>query len=319
MHSSMFASQPSATETFGVPRGGFRTCLLIVALLLGTTYPVSGSPAPSSAARSDATPIKPERPFILFDAMNFRDKPDLTHLGFRRLNVIYAQEFWGEFEDRDQPRENAVRTIARRAAQKGGLVCIDIEHWRIQGDDTLVNQDSIAKYRRVAYWMHEAQPGLRLGFYGMPPVRNYWTPVNAEPEALKKWHRINTRLMPIAAAVDVIFPSLYTFYDNPDGWKKYARANLRQAAQYNRPVYAFLNPKFHPGGDEDLAGSYVSADYWRRQLEICYDLADGVVIWSSPNDRWRKDAPWWQATVRFIQQKNIASGPAKSPAQTPDQ
>ena len=259
--------------------------------------------APAEAGGSgtgEAAATQPSRPFLWFDAMHLKNKPDLSRLGFRPLRMLYGQRFWAKGASKEQPHIDAVRAVARSASRRGELVCVDIEHWPLRADDDGVNQASLAKYMKVAHWMHEAEPGLRLGFYGIMPIRSYWAIASGSEKRRARWRRQNEKLMPLAGAVDVIFPSLYTFYSDRKGWVRYARAHLKAARQYNRPVYAFLWPRYHQGGDPDLAGEPVPGDFWRLQLETCYRYADGVVIWSGQG-QWDPEAAWWQETKRFME------------------
>src|SRR5690606_26877227 len=103
----------------------------------------------------------------------------------------------------------------------------------------------------------------------------------------------------LAAAVDIIFPSLYTFYDQPEQWQRYAIGNVAEARQYGKPVYPFIWPQFHDSGAE------IPSTFWRQQLETVYAEADGLVIWSPARGRptWNPSAPWWQATTDFLQSR----------------
>lgn len=239
--------------------------------------------------------------FLVLDSLHLKGKPNLREYGIRPFHIIYASTIWPKGQSRDQPRENAMRALARRAAQTGRLVCIDIEHWPTEpgvSDDVVA--ESIQKYIQVADWMHHAEPGLRIGFYGVPPVREYWA-IMSGPEQVTQWQEANRRLEPLARHVDVIFPSLYTFYDDPEGWVKFAEANLKEARRYGKKVYAFLWPVYHDSNKE-LSGQFVPGDYWRLQLETCRQYADGIVLWAHPDQTWDEDAPWWVETKQFLEE-----------------
>ncbi|MDO9084545.1 MAG: hypothetical protein Q7U56_14825, partial [Humidesulfovibrio sp.] len=99
--------------------------------------------------------------------------------------------------------------------------------------------------------------------------------------------------------VDIIFPSLYTFYDDPAGWKKYAIATIQEAKRYGKPVYPFLWYQYHDS-NKLLGGKPIPAAIWRMQLETCLKYADGVVIWGGYKELWSEEAAWWQETKTFM-------------------
>jgi len=99
--------------------------------------------------------------------------------------------------------------------------------------------------------------------------------------------------------VEVIFPSLYTFYNDQKSWDIYAKGMIEEARRYNKPVYVFLWPEFHVS-NRILKGKEIPAKFWRHQLELCRGLADGIVIWGGWQERWKEDAPWWIETKAFL-------------------
>ena len=130
-------------------------------------------------------------------------------------------------------------------------------------------------------------------------MRDYWTPVENNPAKMRAWAEANDALKGLASHVDVIYPSLYTFYDDPEGWKKFAKANLQEAKRYGKPVYAFLWPMYHDS-NKLLSGKPIPADVWRMQLETCLEYADGVVIWGGYKELWNEEAGWWKETKAFL-------------------
>lgn len=263
------------------------------------------SPAQTVGSNGPATQPKKikdleKKHFIVFSALSFKNQPDLTAQGMRKVQMLGAGLFYPGAVTSRPPAANDVRLIARRAAQRGSLAFLDFEQWKMAG----VSDEVLRRHERylgeIADIMHETSPGLRLGYYGIMPVRDYWTPVNADPQELSQWHATNRKLSSLARHVDVIFPSLYTFYDDPKGWRKYAIANLKEARQYGKQVYAFIWFEYHPSNDK-LRGKQLDGKFWRLELETCYKYADGVVIWGGHGEKWDPHAPWWQQTKQFLQ------------------
>jgi hypothetical protein len=118
--------------------------------------------------------------------------------------------------------------------------------------------------------MKEERPDLKFGYYSILPNRDYWAPVSADPDRVEEWEAINTRLKRLANEVDVIFPSVYTFYNTPNSWDIYATAIISEAKKYNKPVYAFVWPQYH-NSNADLKYTYIDDVFWKRQLDLLSD------------------------------------------------
>ena len=185
----------------------------------------------------------------MFDGTLYSNKPGLSVYGIRPITLAYEGNFgpdWNKHADR-LPDLQAVQAVAREAQQKGHVVVLDIELWPLNGPPDSV-RDSLTKYMTVLEWFREAAPGLSVGYYGAPPVRDYWRAIkDTSSQERQSWMEENDQLRSLAGAVDVLFPSLYTFYPDQAGWKKYAIAQIEEARRYGggKPVYVFLWPQYH--------------------------------------------------------------------------
>jgi hypothetical protein len=248
-----------------------------------------------------------ERPqaFDVRNAMRFADRPDLTSYGLKDVTVVYTNSLWPKEARRSEPDISFIRseTIPRMRRKATNLVVIDIEHWKLTRTSSDEIGRNIDRYVSVLDTFRASMPGVRLGMYGTVPIRNYWTPVRGKSADLEAWRSENARLKPIADASDIIFPSLYTFYDDHDGWLSYADANMTEAKQYGLPIYPFLWPQYHKSWEP------IDRDFWRLQLETVFSRADGMVIWSPAKGkpRWNPEAPWWRETVDFLRASGLSS------------
>ena len=261
---------------------------------LGTDIPRLGADV---EAASNHEPI--ERTFLIFDGLRMRDKPNLSVFGLKQITVLYHKDFWPDGQPDDEPNEARLRLLTDRAWKLGHLVCLDIEHWPVYEVSATQKQQSLAKLMRVADEMHARKPGLRIGYYGLLPRQDYWAPVGDDAKRLEAWQAHNQGMQALAGHVDVVFPSVYTFYDDPQGWVRFAEATIAEARPYGKQVYVFLCPWYH-NSNEALKGQPIDADFWRLQLETAHRLADGVVIWSDPWKHWSEQAPWWIQTRAFM-------------------
>ena len=247
----------------------------------------------------------PPKPFIVFDGTLHSNKPDLSVFGIMPITIEY--NFAPINQTNGLPFVETVQAMAREAQQKGDVVVLDIESWPLTGPANLV-RDSLTKYITVLKWFQEAAPGLSVGYYGAPPIRDYWRAIkNASSQERQSWMAENDQLRSLASAVDIFYPSLYTFYPDQVGWKKYAIAQIVEARRYagGKPVYVFLWPQYHDSNNT-LGGTYLPTDYWLFELETARQYADGIVIWGGwdlkLNKRmiWDDSAPWWGRTKEFL-------------------
>jgi hypothetical protein len=247
------------------------------------------------------SPLIEAKEFRIFDATNFSNKPDLEEYGIERLHVIYAGALWDRYKSRNDIDEIKIREAIQYITETLSveMAVVDIEHWPVFNVDQNTVNESIEKYERVIQIMKSENPELTLGYYSVFPIREYWIPVLAKPEKMDYWQSSNQRLMQISDHVDYIFPSLYTFYSNQEGWVRYAEENLKEARQYGKPVYAFLWPYYHES-NKLYGGKKLSEEYWAKQLEVVYKNADGVVIWDASRDSWEEESGWWAATKDFM-------------------
>jgi hypothetical protein len=287
------------------------------------------SPTSSPATAPAASTRSAQEPFRVYDALSFQGTPHraLTKLGMERIYVA-GNEFWkGRYPDFDQtePYEPACRALARKVARFKNVLVIDIEHWPVDIRKAKPSevQESVAKLRQTVAWIRDESPELKLGFYEILPLRDYWTPVQYRqaveraphdaawarklPEykaAYDAWQAANEHLRPLADDVDFVFPSLYTFYDDPAGWRMYAEANIEQAKRFGKPVLPFLWMAYHES-NAALGGKLIDGTFWGTQLRTTRERAAGVVIWGGWQQRWDNDASWWLATKQFLDEKDL--------------
>lgn len=212
------------------------------------------------------------------------------------------------------------------------LAVIDIERWHlwpwVNGQDHL---DSVRLYAESAR-MFKAETGMPTCHYAVLPSAGLWHSVGATTDSSKRAElEYYTDLVAaqVLPHVDALCPSLYTYYDAPtasgrlaaiEQWKTFAAETIRQARRVapDKPVYAFLWPHFHNGGSYSDFRE-LPAEYWRAQLELMLELADGVILWGGANITartgrlaWRENSPWWQVTQEVLAE-HIDVGNAQTP------
>lgn len=237
---------------------------------------------------------------IAFDALNYANRPDL---GLPRL-YLTDREFWaGTYPNYDTSRgdEQRTRELARRVSDSGQLLCLDIEHWPVDirtASDAEVER-SIDLISEIIDWIRDERPGVRLGLYGVLPIRDYWSPVTGG-KWLPLWATANGRLRKardkrgrfiaegLADRVDVLFPGGYVFYDDLAGFEKDLRANAREGRRYGKQLYLFYWLQFH-NSNPTLGGQLVPPSFCEVMHRVAEEEADGCVLWSDEKTAWSDD------------------------------
>lgn len=232
---------------------------------------------------------------LIYNALIYQGMPKIS---LPTLRIVYVNEMWPAGSDRTFPHEPTLRALAPTL---NGLVCLDIEHWPWYKASEEVRAETISKLIQVIDIIKSVNPNVDLGFYSIMPQRNYWVPIKGYPEQVAAWEADNRALQPVADRVDAVFPSLYTFYDAPLDWEKYAAGNLAEARKYGKPVYPLIWPQFHDS--MPLKGQHIGGDFWRLQLEVCRAQADGIVLWGGYRTPWDDGHPWWSETAKFCLQQ----------------
>jgi hypothetical protein len=249
----------------------------------------------------------PQHQFPVFDATGFAQKPDLRQYGLKPIIVVYPNFMWEGNKVPDAtslPDSSRISAFAQLAIQSTRLLVVDIEHWPLVGNPATV-AESINKYKTVIHWFKPPTSSLSVGLYGVLPMRDYWRAIQDKSSpGYTAWQKENDSVASIAPLVDVMFPSVYTFYQDRNGWQKYAVAQIQEARRLGggKPVYVFLWPQYHPS-NEKLANTFLAGDYWRLELETARKYADGIVIWCCSNSQtWDDKAPWWLETQSFLKE-----------------
>ena len=274
--------------------------ILVGAVMAGIMlfrYPPSIGPMVSAAD---------SRPFIVFDGTLYKDKPALDAYHIRPLTILYESRlFVANQLPAAMPPEAIVRSLAYELRGSPEPVVLDIERWPLMGDGPAV-QSTVGKFLSVLSWVKGEAPSVSFGIYGTVPVPDYWRAIRDPASAeFRSWQQDNDRLEGISDRVDALFPSIYTFYPDRQGWVTYAIAQIAEAKRKanGKPVYAFLWPQYHES-NRLLGLRPLDPDYWELQLNTVYQHADGVVIWggwgANGPESWNEKAPWWQVTKRFM-------------------
>jgi hypothetical protein len=241
------------------------------------------------------------QPFMVFDGLLYQGKPDSAALGMKPIKQVNSPPSANPIPHRVD--DEAVRATLRGLLSYRGLIFLDYEYWPLNPASPAQLSSNIDMLNRVLSLAREVLPDATIGYYALLPCPDYWSVVSGDPGKFNAWQSCNAALDRIAEHVDVILPSLYTFYNDQQGWDKFAAAQLEAARRYHKPVYAFLWPEFHISNTL-LRGTNIPAGFWRHELDFCKAHADGIVIWGGWQERWDEQAAWWLVTKAFLDNLN---------------
>jgi hypothetical protein len=157
---------------------------------------------------------------------------------------------------------------------------------------------------RLKWWdaiwaqIRSVNPSQKVGCYAEVPARNFDDPVveyanKFEPSQdhanqwavhkplLKKWKLLNNRLSLVADCVDVICPSLYLHYSKykNEYWAAYAAANIEEAKQYGKQVFAWVCPRYFGEPPFDRP-PVIELGRWKQFLgDVAKCKPDGIILW----------------------------------------
>lgn len=173
-----------------------------------------------------------------------------------------------------------------------GMAYIDLEAPyidRLQNPVDVLNfNKSIKLYISIIKAAKKYRPNVKWGYYYIP-LTSYWD----KTEAFYKKNQKD--LAPIIKECDVLFPSLYTFYDqalllipNEQYLKRNVEECIKVGLQYNKPVLAFVWHRYHPS-NENIPMEIIPDNVWRKSIKDISSTSynnhflNGIVWWGSDN------------------------------------
>ena len=237
--------------------------------------------------------------FKIFNALLFKDTPELTEYGFSEINLIYEDgvistnyhKKKGEFDWRFVDYKKVLNQSNKSKLNPSVPTCLDVEYWGHLLYNSKSKKDAEAVFFELIslYRANDPNSLVSVFHYGAISERIY-------------------------NSSNVVYPCYYTHSTNRKEWIAMVKNGIAKIKKRNKdmPIYVFIWPQYHPIPlKHDLGYKFVEADFWQLQLETLYTLSDGVVIWSHYRDEngkdiyFDKEIPWFKETLKFIEKYNI--------------
>jgi hypothetical protein len=115
---------------------------------------------------SEVAVAQTRTPFMVYDNMFYRGKPNTTAAGLVVSNIIYENKIWPNEKDYGRlPNRSAFAALVRAHKENPGPLVIDIEKMPLKGPADVAHHNA-QTLATLADWAHEAAPGKVIGFYG---------------------------------------------------------------------------------------------------------------------------------------------------------
>lgn len=240
--------------------------------------------------------------FLIFDKILNKNRPTREELGNKSFDIWCSGRPWGIVDGNKIMLSDMTSEQSKEFAKTlpNQLICLDIENlnW---GTDAIIEKNS-DNLIMILDSIRSVRPELRLGFYGiLPPVA--WNP----PGQKWTWKQVASRLLygrgkngryqsrGLADCVDYISPTSYLTGPMVH-WLSRQKQSLREARDYQKQIYPFVSYAF--AGNRDL----LEINIWKEQLHLMKEMADGVIIWTSPNVQWSEEH--WQIAIEILKESD---------------
>ena len=257
--------------------------------------------------------------WTLYDMAGYSGKPTPLSPGIVRGKIYYENQFFPTEDHSQAPPMGARQAIASHAIAQGlppgTPYCIDIEVWKtytVGGGDTVALADAkveLQKYIDTLVTIKTLSPTLQWGYFGATlPMEDGFYAISKSPrdsDIRGAQYQKMVLQRKLAALCDILFPSCYTYSASEKEWLASFRLTMKMCRELSQScrVLPFLWPQYVNGEQ------FIPATLWRAQLEACYEMAGGAVIWGKSATTWADaaSADWWAETQAFVSEKGLAA------------
>lgn len=253
-------------------------------------------------------PTPETKEFVVYDAMSYKNKPDLTSDMISNIRLIY-EAFLLTNEEIDMDKVATQISITKTSNYQ--TVSTDIEAWYSNKTDEEIKTG----LKTVFDAFKKEIPSCTVGNYGIP-VSNLnvfrYNRTEPEEEIIKLWKKKSERRLSAGEVSDVLYPSLYIMTPDVDQWLK----DLKTTVEYikekfpDKKIIGYIWPQYYNLKNNPDYMKFIPAEKWDKILEGCYTYLDGAVIWSNgKGEDGETDVAWndtkvqamYSATKTFIE------------------
>ncbi|KFF24547.1 hypothetical protein [Chryseobacterium vrystaatense] len=181
-----------------------------------------------------------------------------------------------------------------------GMAYIDLEYPYLE---YLMNEDvssdnfkkSLKLFLGVLKFVKTERPDVKWGYYAIP-FTSYW---ERKPDFFERHKKVQE----IINNSDVLFPSIYIFYNNTDFDAEnidYLKDNTKEMIRigkiYNKKVYPFIMSRYHPSTAK-IGNGRISTENFRTYVSEMMKTdykgkkVDGIVLWNFDDYSYRINEP----------------------------
>ena len=253
----------------------------------------------------DTTTVKK---FVLYDAMHYSGKPDLTYERFSRIDLLYESSL-----TKPDPNNTAkvildidkINTEAGLANYPNSVVCTDIEQWFT---DSSVSGDEMASRLTTMFNVFRTKiAGVKICNYGIAPSalcvsRFYDNGNSTETTLINNWKASNVKRWISAGTVDFFAPPVYIAQPDIVSWISDLKTTVNEIKTHDatKKIIVFLWPQYYNKAGSPYYKQFIDISIWQHMLEAVYANCDGAIIWSSNTDEKEAIVTWTDSRVQAM-------------------
>jgi hypothetical protein len=247
--------------------------------------------------------------FVLYDAMFYSGKPDLTSAGFSRIKLLYETKL-----TKPDPTDNTkvildmnkINTQAEVADSSNfTVVCTDIEQW--YGDSSVGGEEMANRFTIMFKVFRDKIKNVKISNYGIPTTalclsRYYDNGKTDEETLINKWRAKNEKRWACANTVDFFAPSVYIGGPNVESWINDLKITVKEIKAHDaaKKIIVFLWPQYYDKKDSPYYKKFIAPEIWQQMLEAVYENCDGAIIWSGATDENEQKVTWDDSRVQAM-------------------
>ncbi len=269
---------------------------IVISNFLGCTYELQNK----KALLDDATIVKKNKVYAQSNlkVLLFSDALSPSLMNYLKANKIETVGYINDVQFLDPNKKFAFSSaLLDKELQRAfpdnnasGMAYIDLEAPYL---DHLMNSDvnslefikSKQLFLDVLAYVKRERPNVKWGYYALP-FSDYWN-------RTKDFYAKNDRACEIIKNSDVLFPSIYIFYnylsfstENKGYLQDNTQEAIKVAKKYNKKVYPMVMSRYHPSnakvGDKSIALD--DFDFYIKtiaQTSYQKQKVDGILLWNA--------------------------------------